>query len=329
MGRQLRSYVGRPWRESRLRCVEGLTPASREWRPSRPVDLRLLLVHRHGRQDPSYRVEGGPDMQAARHWRGVRTPVGLGTVALSRVSDGVVAQAWGPGAEWLLEAVPDLLGESDTPEAFAPSDPLMRELIEKHGAPRYGRSGRVLEALVPAIFEQKVTGQEAFGGFANLLRRFGEPAPGPRSDLRVLPSAAAMRAIPSWEWLTLPIDPGRSRPLARAVAVADALERAESHDADLLGARLRSLPGIGEWTEAEVRQRTHGDADAVSFGDYHVAPNVGWALTGSPWTDEQMREYLEPYAGHRRRAVDLILSVAGARPRRGPRMPPRTHLPAR
>ena len=257
----------------------------------------------------------------------MRTPAGTATIAITRISDGVQADAWGDGHEWILDALPGLLGEEDRPDEFVPDDPLVRDLVARHGIPRYGRSGRVLEALVPAIFEQKVTGQEAFAGFAALLRRFGEPAPGPRADLRVLPTAAALRQIPSWDWLKLPIDPGRSRPLLRAVAVADALERAEGLSAEVLGARLRSLPGIGEWTEAEIRQRTHGDPDAVSFGDYHVAPNVGWALTNAPWSDDQMREYLEPFRGHRRRVVDLILGAAGARPRRGPRMPPRRHLP--
>ena len=302
-------------------------PATRVWLPDRVVDLRLLLVHRHGSQDPSYRIEGGSDVQGARHWRATRTPTGPGTIAISRTSAGIHAEAWGPGAPWLLEALPDLLGEADAPEDFGTADPLIRGLAERYGTPRYGRSGRVIEALAPAIFEQKVTGQEAFAGFANLLRRFGETAPGPRTDLRVLPSPEMMRRIPSWEWLKLPLDPGRSRPLLRALAVADALERAERAPAEALGARLRSLPGVGEWTEAEVRQRTHGDPDAVSFGDYHVAANVGWALTDTPWTDDQMREYLEPFAGHRRRVVDLITSVAGVRPRRGARAAPRTHLP--
>ena len=37
-----------------------------------------------------------------------------------------------------------------------------------------------MEALTPAIIEQKVTGQEALGGFRALVRRYGELAPGAR-----------------------------------------------------------------------------------------------------------------------------------------------------
>jgi 3-methyladenine DNA glycosylase/8-oxoguanine DNA glycosylase len=83
------------------------------------------------------------------------------------------------------------------------------------------------------------------------------------------------------------------------------------------------------WTSAEVRQRTHGDADAVSFGDYHVAKDVGWALTGAPVDDAGLAVLLEPWRPHRGRVQALVAMAGLHRPRRGPRMAPRTHLPAR
>ena len=83
------------------------------------------------------------------------------------------------------------------------------------------------------------------------------------------------------------------------------------------------------WTSAEVRSRAFGDADAVSFGDYHVAQDVGWAVTGTPYDDAELRVFLEPWRPQRNRVVALIHGFAGGRPRRGPRMAPRTHLPVR
>ena len=91
--------------------------------------------------------------------------------------------------------------------------------------------------------------------------------------------------------------------------------------------RLPSLPGIGVWTAAEVRQRAHGDADAVSFGDYHVAKDVGWALTGTTFDDAELAEFLEPWRPHRNRVATLLALAGPRRPRHGPRMAPRTHLP--
>ena len=84
--------------------------------------------------------------------------------------------------------------------------------------------------------------------------------------------------------------------------------------------RLRSLPGIGVWTSAEVRQRACGDADAVSVGDYHLPSSVGWALAGRRVDDAGMLELLAPYAGHRHRAARLVELGGLGPPRRGPRM---------
>jgi 3-methyladenine DNA glycosylase/8-oxoguanine DNA glycosylase len=205
------------------------------------------------------------------------------------------------------------------------------EAWRRHGHHRIGRSGLVMEALVPAIIEQKVTGQEAFAGFRMLVHRFGERAPGPGAELKVWvqPDPATVRTIPSWEWLRMHVDPARSRAIVTAARVADALERTATLPPEEADLRLRSLPGIGVWTSAEVRQRAHGDADAVSFGDYHVAKDVGWALTGTPFDDAELEEFLEPWRPQRGRVPTLVAMAGLRRPRHGARMAPRTHLPAR
>ena len=92
--------------------------------------------------------------------------------------------------------------------------------------------------------------------------------------------------------------------------------------------RLRSIRGIGVWTSAEVRQRALGDPDAVSYGDYHLANWVGWALVGHDITDDEMAVLLEPYRPHRGRVQALLGIARLRRPRHGARMAPRTHLPA-
>ncbi len=249
-----------------------------------------------------------------------------------RPSDGhVVTEAWGPGADWALTSVPDLLGASDDWTGFEPRHPVLAEAWRRHPHTRLGRTGLVMEALVPAIIEQKVTGQEAFAGFRMLVHRFGERAPGPGRDHRlwVQPSPEVLRSIASWEWLQLHIDPARSRTLVTAARVADSLERTIGEPPEVAEGRLRSLPGVGVWTSAEVRQRAFGDPDSVSFGDYHVAKDVGWALTGAVFDDAQLAEFLEPYRPQRGR-VPALLAMAGLhRPRRGPRMSPRGHLPAK
>ena len=86
-----------------------------------------------------------------------------------------------------------------------------------------------------------------------------------------------------------------------------------------------SLPGVGAWTSAEARIRAFGDADAVSVGDYHLAHQVGYALTGHRTDDDGMLALLEPWRGHRQRVIRLIGLSGALEPRRGPRLAPEDH----
>ena len=301
----------------------------RSWRPGWPCPVGAVMhQQRHGRGDPTYRVD-----DAGRHWRGIRTPEGPATLVVEpRPRDAQVdGEAWGPGADWALTTMPDLLGAADDWGDFRPRHPVLVEARRHHPHARLGRSGLVMEALVPAIIEQKVTGQEAFAGFRMLVHRFGERAPGPGRErkLWIQPTPDTLRTIPSWEWLRLHIDPARARAVVTAARVAASLERTAAVPPEVADRRLRSLPGIGVWTSAEVRQRAFGDPDAVSFGDYHVAKDVGWALTGTPFDDTELEEFLDPWRPQRGRVPALVAMAGLHRPRRGPRMAPRAHLPAK
>ena len=77
----------------------------------------------------------------------------------------------------------------------------------------------MLEALVAAAIEQKVTGKEAFAGYRTLVRRHGEAAPGPGHELGMIvpPDAASWARIPSWEWLRASVDSARSDTIMRAL----------------------------------------------------------------------------------------------------------------
>jgi 3-methyladenine DNA glycosylase/8-oxoguanine DNA glycosylase len=301
----------------------------RGWRPDWPCPvLSVLRQQRHGGGDPTFRVD-----PHGRVFRGIRTPEGPATLAVASLDarGEVHAEAWGPGAEWALDSVPGLLGADDDWSAFEPRHPVLAEAWHRHPHIRQGRTGLVMESLVPAIIEQKVTGQEAFAGFRRLVHRYGERAPGPGHEVRlwVQPAPETLRRVPSWEWLRMHIDPARSRTIVAVARVAESLERTTGLSHEEADRRLRTVPGVGVWTSAEVRQRSLGDPDAVSFGDYHVAKDVGWALTGTPFDDDELEGFLEPWRPHRGRVPTLVALAGLRRPRRGPRMAPRTHLPVR
>jgi hypothetical protein len=302
--------------------------ASRELLAPFPVDVRLALaVHRRGAGDPAYAVEA-----AGAIWRTSLTPDGPATLrVLSRqvsVAAGqlVIGQAWGPGAGWLLEQLPVLLGFDDDRSGFAARDPVVGELMRRHDDLRLGCSGRLFEALVPAVLEQKVVGREAHRAWRYLLRKFGELAPGPAPEgMRVCPPPGVWARIPSWDWHRAGVEGVRARTIITAAEVAGRLEQALALGSAEADRCLRSLPGIGPWTSAEIRQRAAGDPDAVSVGDYNLPKAVGWTMAGRITDDAGMLELLAPYAGHRYRVTKLI-ELGGSRPpRRGPRMPVRDY----
>ena len=295
--------------------------ARRDWHPPYAIDLvAVLSPFMRGGADPATAVAAD-----GAGWRACRTPDGPGTLRLSRDGNSVDAQAWGPGAAWLVASVPDLLGAGDDPAGF-PADRLPATLTaawRRLGTRwRVPRSRLVLEALLVAILEQKVTGVQSRRAWRALLREAGEPAPGPTPrPMHALPEPARLRRVPSWQWHRWGVGPQQSAAILRVLQSPARLEGCASLPVLDARARLSSIPGIGAWTAAEVAQRALGDADAVSFGDFHVAHHVVYAFTGSmTGTDEQMAELLAPFAGHRYRVQRLVEYAGVARPARGPRM---------
>jgi 3-methyladenine DNA glycosylase/8-oxoguanine DNA glycosylase len=288
------------------------------YRPGHPLNLRQTLSPLiRGAADPTHRWVG-PAL-----WRTANTAAGAASLHLEQRGDEIHATAWGPGAEIVIDGVPELCGQGDdwseldlSPHAF---------LVEVHrNAPglRLLRTRSVFEALVAAIFEQKVTGIEARRGWRAILGKYGTEAPGPAPQgMRVIPTPEAWRRIPSWEWHRAGVGPQRAETAVRVAMVAPSLEKtlALGRGGAVVASKLRSLPGVGVWTAAETTQRAHGDPDSPSVGDYHLPAIVGYALTGSPVDDDGMLDLLAPFAGHRQRVMRLIELTGIREPARGPR----------
>ena len=299
-------------------------PRERRFTPTGPLDLAATLGSLgRGAADPVHRR--GPD---GGLWRVSRTPDGAATLRLHRDSDGtVLGAAWGPGADWVLDGLPELLGEHHPCDLDVAEHPLLARLARRFVGVRIPRTRLVWESLVLAVLEQKVTGTEARVSFGQLVRRFGEAPPGPAPEgMALVPDPARLRLIPSWEWHRAGVGPERARTLVRAAGVVGRLREAvtltglgEGLATTAARARLQAVPGIGVWTSAEVAQRAFGDCDAVSYGDYHVAAHVGWCLTGAPVDDDAMMALLAPWAPHRGRVVRLLEAGGPAKPRFGPR----------
>ncbi|MGW7088865.1 DNA-3-methyladenine glycosylase family protein [Streptomyces sp. NPDC054871] len=294
---------------------------TRTWTPPYPLNLGLTIGPlRRGPADPTFRTT-----PAGEAWRASRTPEGPGTLRVALRGDTVEAEAWGQGAAWLLDQLPHLLGESDTPEAFTPRHRLLAATAHRRPGLRLIRTGLVLESLIPSILEQKVTTDEAYRAWRLLVRKYGEPAPGPvpaQLRMHVMPDPRTWTLIPSWEWHKAGVDNKRASTILRAARVAARLEEAAGMEPLKAQARLELIPGIGPWTSAETIQRSNGAPDAVTVGDLHLPGIVGYALAGDRTADdEEMLRLLEPYAGQRHRAARLILLSGHTPSRRKPGMP--------
>ncbi|MFG3688600.1 DNA-3-methyladenine glycosylase family protein [Micromonospora sp. NPDC047740] len=269
--------------------------------------------------DPCARVAAGA------FWWATRTPAGPATLALRPGGDELVAEGYGPGADWVVERADAIAGLRDDLTGFADlaaGHPVVARLAREHHGLRMPATGQVFPRLLRAVLEQKVTGKEAYRAYAATVRHFREPAPGPMS-LLLPPQAAAVAATPYWVFHPFGVEQRRADTLRRAAGAAERLEQC----ADTVEAtrRLTAIPGIGPWTAAEVVRIAYGDPDAVSVGDYHIPNTVAWALAGEPrGNDARMLALLEPFRGHRGR-VCVLLEAAGIQaPRYGPRAPIRS-----
>jgi len=294
-----------------------MEPLTSCYAPRERTELRHVLGPLvQGRGDPTIRRD------ADGWWLTLRLASGTATLRLREGADGVDASAWGAGAAEAIGGVPTLLGAADDASGFEPGrHPLVARLHRENPGLRLARTGRVLPALVPSVLGQKVTGVEAKSAWRVLVTRHGEAPPGPAPHgMRVVPTAAVWRRIPSWEWHRAGVGPQRSDTLMRVFAVADALERTAALPSAEAGRRMRTVVGLGAWTVAETLQRSHGDPDAVSVGDLHLCKRVGTALAGYRVDDDGMLELLEPWHGHRQRVVRLIEAAGIGYERHGPRL---------
>ncbi len=281
-------------------------------------DLRAMLgVLSRGRGDPAFRREG------SLLWLTGVSPAGVITARLAPDEDGVLGTFWGPGADWAAEHLADWVGAGDDASGFLPQHPLVeRQWRRYHATLRVPRMLLTWQIALAAVLEQRVTGVEARGAWRGLITEHGVPAPGPvPSGMLAPPTPDAVLAVPSWDWRRYGVDRQRLRTVRELARGAHVLREAEALAPADGREHLRRIPGIGPWTAAEISARALADTDSVSVGDYHLARNVTYALTGrTDGTDADMLELLAPYAGHRHRAVRLIELAGASPPRRGPRM---------
>lgn len=277
-----------------------------------PYDLaRSSLLGDHGRRNPTlWWPEPGRLLRAGR------TPEGPVTVALAVADGRLDAEAWGPGAAWLLDALPGLLGLDDRPPRF--SGKLGRVQRELPGV-RITRAIDLLDVLTSYVIRQRVAWRDAVASQLAILRAHAEPAPGP-GELRLPLSAEQWRSLTCADLAGFGIERKRAATILELARRAEQIRGWAALPSETFAARLEALPGIGPWTRAMVQGHALGELDAVPLGDYDLPSMVAWFFVGEPRADDaRMLELLDPFAGQRFRVLRLLWAAGFHAPRFGPR----------
>ena len=277
-----------------------------------PLDLSATMgLIGMSRRDPSFRVLGPDHVVMATN-----TPAGAATCRFVHRGALVEVEAWGDGAPHVLARAARLAGLHDRPLEFAPAHRAVASLVRRFPGLRLSAGADPVEVAMHAVFAQRITSAEARDSWWRFVRRYGEPAPGPLG-LVAPPRPDMVARLGRDDLLRVGLDLHRSRALHALTREADRL-RADD-DVDLVSARLRTLPGIGPWTIALVRHIAFGDARAVPVGDWHIARDLCFALTGEErGNDARMLELLARFAGDEGRVWRLISAAGIHHPRRHP-----------
>jgi 3-methyladenine DNA glycosylase/8-oxoguanine DNA glycosylase len=260
-------------------------------------------------------------------WHSSRTAGGPATISIRRSSGELAIEAWGAGAEVLLDQAPRILGLDDRPSAFAPGSGPLRDLHLRSAGLHLGSTGNVYEAIIPTVMGQLVTTTEAKAGLRALLRAHGESAPGPGAAPSLLPSPQTLGGLGYADLHPLGIERKRADVVIECARRAGRLAEALTMTPSDARRRLLAVRGVGPWTTETVMGVAYGDRDAVPTGDHNLPHTVSWVLAGEPrGTDDRMLELLEPFRPYRRRALVLLKQSGIHPPRYGPRLPIRKHL---
>ena len=283
-------------------------------RGSLPSVSSALSLYRFGSADPTTRLNGD------EFWRATFTPDGPGTLHISWTTGEVVAQSWGPGGPWLEACVDSITGANDHPPSFDTAHPAIARAAHRHTHVRLGASGTLYHELLPVIIGQRITAGEAIAQWHRLVRKLGDPAPGPLDGLLLPPAPHVLERQPTWWFHPLGIEAKRAEPLKLVARHAPRLWEWATLSSRECAAKLGLLRGVGQWTIGSALGPALGDPDALAVGDFHLKNLVVNALTGRPrGTDDEMLELLQPYAGERGRVVRLLQLDGHGAPAFGPR----------
>jgi AraC family transcriptional regulator of adaptative response / DNA-3-methyladenine glycosylase II len=154
-------------------------------------------------------------------------------------------------------------------------DPLLRPRVARRPGLRVPGAWDPLECAVRAILGQQVTVRAATTLAGRVACSFGQPVDTGVADLsHLFPDAHALAAAPLETVGVLPARARAIRGLAQAVVDGTVAFDGRFAAEDVV-ARLRAIPGIGDWTAQYVALRALGEPDAFPAGDLALRRAAG------------------------------------------------------
>jgi 3-methyladenine DNA glycosylase/8-oxoguanine DNA glycosylase len=236
--------------------------------------------------------------------------------------DRVVMGAWAAtreAAERGLQRLRFGLGVDDDLRPFLRAfrdDPWIGASVRRAPWIRPPRRAEPFEALAWAICEQLIEIERATAIERRIVYRLGRRCE--RTGLRDLPGPATIAGTAPARLQSFDLALSRAialRRAAREVAAGRVDLSAPDHEAGW--ARLRRIPGIGQWTIDMLAQQGQGRFDVFPAGDLGFLKLVGRRLSGGdPYaraTEEDVRAEFAPYGEWVGPAAAHALRVGGVR----------------
>jgi 3-methyladenine DNA glycosylase/8-oxoguanine DNA glycosylase len=205
-------------------------------------------------------------------------------------------------------------------------DALLGPVIRRWPAIRPKRKAEPFEALAFAITEQLIEEGRANEIQRRLIRRWGRRSA--CGEWRDAPTAEALAACAPAELAATDLAPKRALALVK-VAREVASGRIDLDEREPAWRRLRAIREVGSWTVEKLALEGQGRDDVLPAGDLAYVKIVGrLAGLGRRATEDEVRDFFEPYAPFQGLAGTYVISGRRALLRDGPprwaagRMPP-------
>jgi 3-methyladenine DNA glycosylase/8-oxoguanine DNA glycosylase len=226
--------------------------------------------------------------------------------AAQPASDRVVIGAWAEDAPTAEEAVARMrfaFGLDDDFHEFYERfrfDPLIGPSVRARPHLRVFRRPEPFEALAWAVTEQLIDYPRAAAIQRRMVRRLGPRCH--RTGLRDVPSAATVAGTAPALLESFDLKGTRAIALVKAAReVAGGRVDLRDPDHERGWRRLRSISGIGSWTQEILALHGQGRYDQIPAGDLSFIKLVGYLRSGGDprvrATEDEVRAFFAPYEG--------------------------------